>query len=109
MAASCKVPSVMAIAMLILSPVVKANDCQFPALRHQHRDVATIEALELEWTRAYLRGDTRFEACLLTADFSEIMRTGEVKFLSDELALAAKDAANPLRMGDIPEIAASGS
>ena len=98
-----KVSIVTGIAMLVLSPVGKADDCQFPVLRHQHRDVATIEALELEWTRAYLRGDTHFEACLLTADFSEIMRNGEVKHLSDELALAAKNTANPLPMGEIPK------
>jgi hypothetical protein len=100
---SCKASIVMATAMLILSSLAKATDCQMPALLHQHRDIATIEALELEWTRAYLRGDTGFEACLLTADFSEIMRNGEVKHLSDELALAAKNKAHPLPMGAIPK------
>jgi hypothetical protein len=81
MRADRNAPIVTAV-MLILSSVVKASDCQFPTLAHEHRDVATIQALELEWTRAYLRGDTDFEACLLTPDFTEIMRNGEIKDLS---------------------------
>jgi hypothetical protein len=44
---SCKASIVMATAMQILSSLAKANDCQLPALLHQHRDIATIEALEL--------------------------------------------------------------
>jgi hypothetical protein len=100
---NCKASILMATAMLILSSVAKSNDCQLPALLHQHRDIATIEALELEWTRAYLRGDTLFESCLLTADFSEIMRNGEVKNLSDELALAARNKFHPLPMPSIPK------
>ena len=103
MITSYKVSIAMASAMLMLSSAVKARDCQFPALLHQRRDVATIETLELEWSRAYLRGDTRFMSCLLTADFSEIMRNGEVKHLSDELALAAIHTANPLPVGEIPK------
>ena len=96
-----KAPIVTAV-MLILSSVVKASDCQFPTLAHEHRDVATIRALELEWTRAYLRGDTDFEKCLLTADFTEIMRNGDIKDLSAELALAAKNRAKPLALGELP-------
>src|ERR1700759_1003905 len=65
MRADRKAPIVTA-GMRIFSSVVKASECQFPTLAHEHRDVATIQALELEWTRAYLRGDTDFEACLLT-------------------------------------------
>jgi hypothetical protein len=97
-----KAPIVTATAMLILSSVVKANDCRFPTLAREHRDVATIQALELEWTRAYLRGDTDFEACLLTPDFTEIMRNGDIKDLAAELALAAKNKAKPLSLGDLP-------
>jgi hypothetical protein len=73
MATSYKASIGLATAMLILCSLAKAGDCLLPTLLHQHRDVATIEALELEWSRAYLRGDTRFEACLLTADFSWAM------------------------------------
>ena len=87
---------------LILSSVVKANDCQYPTLAHEHRDVATIQTLELEWSRAYLGGDTDFEECLLTPDFTEIMRNGDIKDLSAELALAAKNKAKPLPLGDLP-------
>ena len=89
-------------ATLIVASVVKANDCQISALAYEHRDVATIQALELEWTRAYLRGDTDFEACLLTPDFTEIMRNGDIKDLSAELALAAKNKAKPLPLGKLP-------
>lgn len=104
MLTTCNVFIVIAITMLTLSSVVKAGDCQFPVLLlRQHRDIATIEALELEWTRAYLRGDTGFEACLLTADFTEIMRSGEVKHLSDELALAARNTAHPFPIGEMPK------
>jgi hypothetical protein len=98
---TCKAFIGMATA-LILSSVVKASDCQFPALAHERRDVATIQVLELEWTRAYLRGDTDFEACLLTPDFKEIMRNGDINDLSAELALAAKNKVKPLPLGDLP-------
>lgn len=94
---------VAATVLLSLTQLAKARDCQFPVLLHQHRDIATIDALELEWSRAYLHGDTEFEACLLTADFTEIMRDGDVKHLSDELALAAKNTANPLPVGNLPK------
>ena len=98
---NCKASIGMA-TTLILSSVVKANDCRFPTLAHEQRDVATIQSLELEWSRAYLRGDTDFEKCLLTSDFTEIMRNGDIKDLSAELALAAKNKANPLPQGDLP-------
>jgi hypothetical protein len=93
---------IVAAVMLLLSSVVKAHACRSPTLAHEHRDVATIQALELEWTRAYLRGDTDFEECLLTPDFTEIMRNGDIKDLSAELALAAKNKAKPLPLGDLP-------
>ena len=98
-----KAPVITVIVMVFLSTTIKANaSCQVPALLHQHRDVATIESLELEWTRAYLRGDTGFEECLLTPDFTEIMRSGDIKHLSDELAFAAKNKAMPLPLGVYP-------
>jgi hypothetical protein len=79
------------------------GSCGMPALLHQHRDVATVQSLEFEWSRAYLSGDTNFEECLLTGDFSEILRNGDVKTLADELALAEKNKANPLPIGEIPK------
>ena len=84
------------------SSVHASNACRYPVLLHESRDVATIQSLELEWTRAYLRGDTDFEACLLTPDFTEIMRNGDIKDLSAELALAAKNKAKPLALGELP-------
>jgi hypothetical protein len=100
---NCKASLITAALALIVSSAATAEVCQFPALHNQRQDVATIETLELEWSRAYLRGDTAFEACLLTADFTEIMRNGEVKHLADELALAARNTAKPLPMREIPK------
>jgi len=64
------------------------TSCQLAQLSHQHKDAATIQRLENAWTMAFLKADTNFERCLLAPDFTEILRTGEVKFLEDELALA---------------------
>jgi hypothetical protein len=95
---------VAAAGFVSLSPTLQAKDaCQYSALLHERRDVATIESLELEWTRAYLRGDTDFEKCLLTPDFTEIVRNGDVKHLADELVLAAKNKAKPLPVPEIPK------
>jgi hypothetical protein len=84
------------------SSLYASDVCQYPALLHESRDVATIQSLEREWTRAYLRGDTDFEECLLTQDFTEIMRNGDIKDLSAELALAANNKAKPLPLGELP-------
>jgi hypothetical protein len=97
-----KVAVVVPLLAIIFSPAISAaKSCEYPALLHEQRDVATIESLELEWTRAYLRGDTAFEECLLTADFTEIMRNGDIKYLPDELALAEKNRAKPLPLGEV--------
>jgi hypothetical protein len=99
-----KTPTVLAILMQLFSSAVNGQNCRrFPALLHEQRDVATIESLEIEWSRAYLRGDTSFEECLLSSDFTEIMRNAEVNHLPDELALAARNAANPLSPGEMPK------
>jgi hypothetical protein len=66
-------------------------DCHSGALAGQQRDVATIQRLEHAWSVAYLSGDVEFERCLLTADFTEIMRDGSVRGLRDELALAERN------------------
>jgi hypothetical protein len=71
----------------------QANNCNFPQLKNQQEDAATIQRLEMAWTEAYLRGDTGLMSCLLAPDFTEIMRSGELKNLSDELAMAEKNAA----------------
>jgi hypothetical protein len=97
-------PVVTGIVIILLSSTAKARTpCQHSVLLHEHRDVATIESLELEWTRAFLRGDTGFEECLLTPDFAEIMRNGDIKHLPDELALAATNKAKPLPLGELPK------
>jgi hypothetical protein len=79
------------------------DNCNLRPLAHQHRDVATVQHLEDEWSRAYLRGDTAFERCLLSPDFTEILRTGEVKGLQDELDLAAKNQGKNLPIPDLPK------
>jgi len=70
---------------------------------HEQRDVATIERLENEWSLAYLRGDTAFEQCLLTRDFREILRTGKVVFLPDELDLARNNQGKNLPLPTLPK------
>jgi hypothetical protein len=78
------------------------SDCFRPALAHQMRDAATIQRLESAWTVAYLSGDTQFEACLLTPDFTEIMSSGTINRLGDELALAERNQGKPVTNPNIP-------
>lgn len=67
----------------------QANEvCGQAALKNEHKDAATIQVLEAAWSVAFLQGDTDFERCLLTADFTEIARDGSVKVLADELGVA---------------------
>jgi hypothetical protein len=84
-------------------PMLAKDACNLKPLLHQHRDVATVQHLEDEWSLAYLRGDTDFEQCLLTPDYTEIARSGEVKVLADELALAAKNKGKNLPIPDLPK------
>lgn len=65
--------------------------CDLPPLMHERHDEATLERLETAWSIAYLHGDTTLERCLLTPDFTEITRAGQLKVLADELAAAAKN------------------
>jgi hypothetical protein len=70
----------------------RAQDaCGQAVLKDEHQDAATLQALERAWSVAFLQGDTDFERCLLTPDFTEITRGGAVKALADELALAAQN------------------
>lgn len=80
-----------------------APRCEMQPLLHQHRDAATIQRLERAWSLAYLRGDTDLEDCLLTPDFTEIMRTGEVKVLKDELEFAERNKGKNLKAPDAPD------
>jgi hypothetical protein len=67
------------------------NPCELEPLLHQQRDEATIQRLETSWSFAIAQGDSGFERCLLTADFREILSSGELKTLADELGFTAKN------------------
>jgi hypothetical protein len=82
----------------------ETNDCRFPQLKNQQKDSETIQRLEMAWTEAYLRGDTTLMSCLLAPDFTEIMRSGELKTLQDELAMAKKNRGKNLKMPEPPKI-----
>jgi hypothetical protein len=86
------------------SAQTNANNCDSQQMKNQQEDAATIQRLEIAWTEAYLRADTVFMGCLLAPDFTEIMRTGEVKRLSDELAMAEKNRGKGLKMSEPPKI-----
>jgi hypothetical protein len=89
-------------ACLAVVTVDARADCAGPALAHQRRDAATIQRLENAWSLAYLTGDTEFEACLLTPDFTEIMSTGSIHNLSEELALAEKNKGKTVAALNLP-------
>ena len=82
----------------------QANNCDFRSLRNQQRDAATIQRLETAWSEAFLRGDTAFMSCLLAPDYTEIMRSGELKTLRDELAVAEKNRGKGLKMSELPRV-----
>jgi hypothetical protein len=82
----------------------QANNCDFPSLRNQQRDAATIQRLETAWSEAFLRGDTAFMSCLLAPDYTEIMRSGELKTLKDELAVAEKNRGKGLQLSELPRV-----
>lgn len=79
------------------------DNCNLPQLMHQKKDTATIQRLEDEWSIAFLRGDTEFMRCLLIPDFTEITRSGELKFLRDELDMAAKNRGRNLSVPELPK------
>ena len=89
------------LSLAVFTAHVRAG-CVHPALTHQRRDAATIQRLERAWTVAFLTGDTEFEACLLTPDFTEIMSNGTINHLADELALAQKNQGKAATTPDIP-------
>jgi len=94
--------------LLLFSATVLAkagtHNCDFSQLKNQQQDAATIQRLEIAWSEAYLRADTGFMSCLLAPDFTEIMRSGELKTLSDELAMAEKNRGKDLKMSESPKI-----
>lgn len=86
----------------VLHPPKHDRGCRIGPLANEGRDIATIIRLEHAWSVAYLRGDTAFERCLLTPDFTEVMRSGEVKGLSDEIGFAAKNVGRSDPIPDLP-------
>jgi hypothetical protein len=75
--------------------------CELEPFIHQQQDAATIQRLEASWNVAIAQGDSSFERCLLSADFFEILSTGEVKTRADELGFTEK---NKQRKRDIPPL-----
>jgi hypothetical protein len=95
-----------AISLILFAPSIPLHaqtTRDMDALKGQQRDVATIQRLENAWTIAYLKADTNFELCLLSKDFTEIVRSGEVKFLADELTFARKNEGKNLPIPTLPE------
>ena len=94
--------------VLLLSTAIWAQagmgPCDSLPLKNQQPDAATVQRLEMAWSEAYLRGDTGFMSCLLAPDFTEIMRSGELKTLSDELAMAEKNRGKDLKMPELPKV-----
>lgn len=84
-----------------LTGVAQAS-CDYPLLAQEKKDEATIRQLEHAWSVAYLTGDTNFETCLLSPDFTEIRSNGNLNRLNDELALAAKNKGKPTPTIDFP-------
>ncbi|MGA7155392.1 MAG: nuclear transport factor 2 family protein [Acidobacteriaceae bacterium] len=81
--------TIMVVTLAGLPPGMKASTtCKSPAFMKEQKDVATIQRLEAAWTEAYFKANTEFMRCLLTPDFTEIMRNGSVKVLADELGFA---------------------
>ena len=79
-----------ALLLTVLAPIAGAA-CKKPAFRHEKKDASTILALESGWNAAFLSGDTDSMGCLLTANFTEIMRNGNVLHRNDELAMAERN------------------
>jgi ketosteroid isomerase-like protein len=86
------------------SPLLAGDACRLLSLAHEQKDVATIDKIEKAWTVAFLRGDTQFERCLLTSDFTEIMRHGNITTLVDELRGAAENREKNMPIPEFPEI-----
>ena len=84
------------IGLISLLPFIAAHaqtkdQCERQLPPHQQKDEATIQQIETSWNLAITRGDSSFERCLLTADFEEILNKGELKALTDELAMTEKN------------------
>lgn len=78
--------------------------CNNEAFVNEKRNVSTILTIESEWNSAFLGGDTEFMTCLLTPDFTEIMKNGSVYHRSDELALTKKNRSTVKKAAALPQI-----
>jgi hypothetical protein len=94
--------------MCVLGPTMSHGQtrgaCDLPELMQQHQDEATIQQLEKSWNNAMSQGDSNFERCLLTADYREILHTGELKTLADELGLTAKNKGKNQSLPQLPRM-----
>ncbi|MGB7641946.1 MAG: nuclear transport factor 2 family protein [Terriglobales bacterium] len=84
-------------------PMHATKVCDFPELLHQEKDAATVQHLENTWSIAFLRGNTELMRCLLVPEFTEITRSGQLKVLSDELVMTAKNQGKDLPIPDLPK------
>ena len=103
---------VMVMGALLLLALIPAgaqaqSGCDQPSLLHQQKDEATIQHLEAAWNRAIAQGDADFERCLLTADFKEILPTGELKALTDQLGSTAKNKGQNHPIPQLPPVTVS--
>src|SRR5215469_8719676 len=89
--------------LLCALPLRATTSCNLPELMHQRKDAETVQRLDAAWTTAFLHGDTRFLGCLLIPEFTEIMRSGALKFFSDELDMAAKNRGKNLENSESPK------
>ena len=92
--------------MLAFKPAyAQASDaCSAPQLVHQQKDAATIQQLEASWNIAITQGDASFEDCLLTADFMEMLSSGDLKTRADELGFTTKNKGQKKPMPRLPAI-----
>ena len=88
--------------MLCASPALAAEVCNLPQLAHQKQDVATVRHLEEAWSIAFLKGDTALLGCLLLPEYTEITRTGQVKYFRDELEMATVNLGKNLDVPALP-------
>jgi Domain of unknown function (DUF4440) len=92
---------------LISASAQAQSGCDLPSLLHQQQDEATIQHLEASWNRAISQGDADFERCLLSTDFKEILPTGELKTLADQLGSTAKNKGQNRPIPHLPPVTVS--
>lgn len=59
--------------------------------------------LDNAWSAAFPRGDTQFLQCLLIPQFTQIVRSGGLKFLADELEMTANNRGKNLKIPELPK------